>query len=158
MNLDKYFRTDKSELRLIDLVTALYLFNVILYTADDFKRDFPGYIILMGLVMHGLFLLVIVDKKNKIKIQPQLRGLIEKFLPFGLIITYSLSYKLGLERGISMNGLPIFLVAAIPVILFLFSSAFKLKFLYFLVDRKKVYTYGFLGLIGIAYIWMKFSA
>lgn len=158
MNLDKYFRSVNSELRLIDLVTALYLFNVILYTADDFKRDFPVYLVLMGLVMHGLFILLIVDKKKRIKIPFQLRGLIEKVLPFGLIVTYYLSYKVGLEKGVNMNGLPIFLVAAIPVILFLFSSAFKLKFLYFLVDRKKVYTYGFLGLAAIAYIWMKFSA
>jgi hypothetical protein len=84
--------------------------------------------------------------------------MIQKILPFGLIITYCLSYGDALAKGIGMNGLPLFLVAAVPVILFLFSTAFKIRSLYFLADRKKIYAYGFFIVVLMTYAWLKIAA
>lgn len=118
MKVHEYFTTDKKQPRLIDLAILFYLIDVVLYTADDFKQPFPGYMILMGLVMHSLFLMVIIHRAIKLRIPRNLLGIIEKLLPFGLMMTYSLSYKLGVEKGLGMRGIAIFLVPTIPVLLF----------------------------------------
>ncbi len=155
MNWDKYLKTDSKELELIQLITPLYFFNVVIYTADDFKRDFPTYLILTGLFIHGLVILVLIDKKGKFKIWG-LRKIIEKALPFGLILTYYLSYYVGLQRGLDAKGLPIFLVTFIPMILYLFLIGYNFKSLSFLKDKRLIYNYGFIGLFVTAYIWVKY--
>ena len=156
MNWDKYLKTDEKETRLIDLVTALYFFNVFLYTIDDFKRDFPIYLRLLGLLMHGLVVLVLIEGKRRPSMRTGSKEILKKFLPFGLLLTYCLSYYVGRNKGLSMSGLLIFLVTTVPMIFYLLSLTFNIKHLDFLNDKRKIYNYGFMGLFLIVYAWTKF--
>jgi hypothetical protein len=155
MNWDKYLKTDEKETRLIDLVTALYFFNVFLYTIDDFKRDFPIYLQLLGLLMHGLVVLVLIEGKRRPSMQTGFKEILKKVLPFGLLLTYCLSYYVGRNKGLSMSGLPIFLVTTVPMTFYLLSLTFNMKHLDFLKDKRKIYNYGFMGLFLIVYAWTK---
>ncbi len=154
MNWNKYLKTDENEIRLIDLVTILYFYNVILYTIDDFKRDFPIYLRLLGLLIHGIVVLVVIEEKRFPNMQKGFIEILKKLLPFGLLLTYCLSFYIDINRGLSMSGLPIFLVPTIPMILYLFSLIFNIKHLDFLLDRRKIYNYGFIGLFLISYTWV----
>jgi hypothetical protein len=107
--------------------------------------------------MHVLVAFVLIQGTRKRNIQLDFKEIIKKLLPFGLLLTYSLSFYTGLNSGFNMSALPIFAVTAVPMILYLFSLVFNLKVLGFLKDRRKVYNYVFMGLFVIVYVWIKFS-
>jgi hypothetical protein len=155
MNWGKYLNNNRTELRLIHLVGALYFFNVFIYTVDDFKRDFPYYLRLMGICFHGLVGLILIDSQRRVKLWG-LRRLIEKLLPFGLISTYVLSYYIATQKELDTRGLPLFLVTSVPIIMYILFVGYNIKQLSFLQDRRWIYNNGFLGLFLIVYVWTKY--
>ena len=136
------------------MVKPFYFFNVVFYTADDFKQGFPPYLILAGLFVHAAVILILIDRKRRLKFSG-LRRLVEKVLPFVLLLIYSWSYYVAKERGLNEDGLPIYIVTFIPVFLYLILIGHHVKWLNFLRDKRWIYNYGFLAVFVLLYVFIR---
>jgi hypothetical protein len=155
MAFSKYLRTNQNEPRLIDIIKVFFFIYVFLYTVDDFKQFTPAYLRLLGIVVHCLTLLILIDETRKFQQLNNLRQLIVKVLPFGLLLTYLLSYFDGLQQSIDQRGLPLFFLTFTPMIMYFILLGYDLKLFSFLKDKRKIYNYGYIVVFMTVYILIK---
>lgn len=159
MNIKKYFETSEAEPRLIDLIAFFYLINVIGYTSDDLKGNYPIALVTMGLVFHLATLLTWIDDcKTKSKLGTYKR-LVYKALPIGLAITY-LTSILYLVQNRKLTyathyNIFIFMLTAVPMIMFFSSIGYRVKSFDFLKQQRKGINNLFLVIIVVMLIGQK---
>lgn len=127
--VNKFFEKKEFELRLIDHISLFYAFEVLIYTINDFKSDYPIWLILSGILFHTSVYLVASDQW---RINPRIssietREIIYKTLPFGLISTYLLSFIHDLHQlNVSaIDNVIRFMFTAIPMIIYFFFLGFS---------------------------------
>ncbi|HAD33881.1 MAG TPA: hypothetical protein DCF44_05210 [Chitinophagaceae bacterium] len=151
MNLREYFSTSNTELRLIDNVSIFYSLQVLIYTVDDFKKHYPIYLVTIGLLFHGIAFLTWREEGERKSVFGTKKSLVYKILPIGLISTYLISIWTGVQIGQitkqNYYNVILFMVTAVPMILFYISIGYKIDNFDFLRQKRKGVNYLFLGLI-----------
>lgn len=151
MNIQNYFRASETELRLIDYVSVFYLLQVIIYTVDDIKKNYPIYLVTMGILFHAIALLTWLDEGRLKSNFGKAKKFAYKILPLGLIVTYLTSILTGIQIGeitkLNYYNVILFMVTAVPMVLFYISFGYKIGTFDFLKQKRKGTNYIFLGLI-----------
>ncbi|MEQ8241702.1 MAG: hypothetical protein RIA69_20985 [Cyclobacteriaceae bacterium] len=126
-----FLKDSKYEPRLIDIISFFYFFQVLFYTANDFKFNYPTELIILGLVFHTIAVFVWTDHKlpnSRVK-SKRLKELLYKSLIFGLVVTYTLSIRTGILRGElnhkAVDNLILFGITIIPMLIYFYHVGFK---------------------------------
>ena len=124
-------KESKYEPRLIDIISFFYFFQVLFYTGNDFKFNYPTELIILGLIFHSIAVFVWTDHKlpnSRIK-SKKLKEFLYKSLIFGLIVTYTLSIRTGIQRGeLTQNttdNLILFAITIIPMLIYFYHVGFR---------------------------------
>ena len=156
MDFKNYFRTSETELRLIDYVSVFYLLQVVIYTVDDLKKNYPVYLLTMGVLFHAIALLTWMEQRRRKSYFGTAKRVVYKILPLGLLLTYSTSILIGIRLDeitkLNYYNVILFMVTAIPMILFYISIGYRIRTFDFLRQKRKGTNYIFLGLIVVMLI------
>jgi hypothetical protein len=137
-----------------------YAFLVIIYTVDDFKKGYPIYLVVFGLVMHFLAFVTWRDHKRKRSFFRQSRQLIYRILPLGLCVLYLTSILVGVDGGeITMSNaynVVFFLLTAVPMIMFYISLGFGRHYFPLLRQRKQGINIIYLALVVLMLVGQRF--
>lgn len=124
------FKESKYEPRLIDVISFFYFFQILFYTTNDFKFNYPIELIILGLVFHGTAMFVWTDHKlpnSRIK-SKKLKEVLYKSLVIGLLITYTLSIRTGIKRGEltyeATDNLILFGITIFPMLIYFYEVGY----------------------------------
>ncbi len=150
------FKTSEKELRFIDQATMFYSLYVVMFTIDDLKGGNPTYLIILGIAFHTLTFLtlrqvncVIFTKNGDVKRPNYFKkntNLVYKIVPFGLVLTYTVSAMVGMNDNISIYGYLLFMWTTSPILVFLFTLGYsKKKFLSDFRRKIPIVNYAYIG-------------
>jgi|SRR5687768_13150592 len=148
MNIKKYFETSEKEPRLIDIIAVFYIIQVLGYTSDDIKGNYPIALVIMGLIFHLTALLICLDDFKVRSYFGAQKRVVYKILPIGLTATYTASIASLIQNGeveySTHYNIATFMMTGLPMIMFYASVGFKVKSFDFLKQKKKGTNYLFI--------------